>query len=725
MDKLTINSGSGYKLTINNVEQDKIELGVDSILPPVVCGDVTSEQLAAALAAIELTPGPQGPAGPQGEQGDPADPAALDDLQTQIDAIYKPGEGGLNQIIPSVSNGTYENGVLTYTGGELLPGVPAAGVIIDGLARLEFAGNTQAVHATCSNAATGFDELFLITPDTRPCLSASIESTGADYVIVTIGWSTVGDSGNNTVTLGNGPFAVEFLVDRVVLTVGEMEYISPVCPVPLVTPYTKVLALSSAEVSFFTSSSGASGLLPDETAARIAGDAALAQTVADVQTLAQVNQLNITGKADQIDLDTLQTTVTGQGLTLAQKADQTALDTLGTVVSGKATPADITAAIAALVDGAPAALDTLAELAAALSGEQAQIADLLSALALRVRVDAIQSLTLAQQLQARQNINAEAVGVAAGLVAAITPAGIGAATAVQGAKADTALQSADVAPVALSGQYSALTGLPTIPGLSSSTPAAPTTSGTAGTANTAARGDHAHPLPTPSQITAAVLTGLATGSATAIAAADSILQALEKLQAQASANATNISTNSGLLAPAERKIGASWYVSGSWYDVEYPRFVSAYAGATTLGLVNYFPRQILEDATFSSLAFYCSTGAAGAVAYAGIYSDSGGQPESLLASFSAGCSTTGTKSGSISLSLTAGQIVWDAFLMVGAAAQVNRYLTTRALQMQTQGVVANTHTSRFKTGQTDLAATATGTSTTQAVSAPRLMLQCA
>lgn len=443
---------------------------------------------------------------------------------------------------------------------------------------------------------------------------------------------------------------------------------------------------------------------------------ALAGTVSDVQTLAQVNQLNIATKADQTDLDTLQTTVTGQGITLAQKANQTALDALGTVVSGKATPADISSAIAALVDGAPDALNTLAELATALAGEQAQIADLLTALALRVRVDAIQSLTLAQQLQARQNINAEQAGTAAGLVAAITPASIGAATAVQGAKADTALQSGDVAPVALSGQYSALTGLPTIPGLSSSTPAAPTTTGTAGTEATAARGDHAHPLPTSAQITSALLTGLATGSNAAIAAADTLLAALAKLQAQASANAE-------LLAPVPRKIGPSWYLSGCWYDAEYPRFVSAYAGSTTLGVVNYFPRQILENATFTSLAFYCTTGGPLAVAYAGIYSDNNGEPGTLLASFSADCSTTGTKSGSISLSLTAGQIVWDAFLMVGVVAQVYRYLTTRALAEQAQGVVANTHTSRFKTGQTDLAATATGTSTTQAVSVPRIMLQ--
>ena len=483
-------------------------------------------------------------------------------------------------------------------------------------------------------------------------------------------------------------------------------------------------ALQAQIEAIYTPSAG-TGLLPDETAARIAGDAALAQTVADVQTLAEVNQLNILEKADQADLDALQTTVTGQGLTLAQKADQTALDALGTVVSGKATPEDITAAIAALVDGAPDALNTLAELATALAGEQAQIADLLSAIALRVRFDEVQSLTMEQQLQARQNINAEAAGAAAELVNAITPASIGAATAVQGAKADTALQSADVAPVALSGQYSALTGLPTIPDLSSSTPAAPTTSGTAGTATTAARGDHAHPLPTSAQITAAVLTGLATGSATAIAAADSILQALEKLQAQATANAANISTNSALLVPVDRKLGPSWYVSGGWYDVEYPRYAPVSAGTVTLGVVTFVPRQILETATFTALAFYCSTGAAGAIAYAGVYSDNNGQPGNLLASISADCSTSGTKTGAVSLTLTAGQVVWDAFLMTGGAAQCWRQIVTRSLPQQTLGAGANNITYRVISGQSALPATPTATGSGQATQIVRLLLQCA
>jgi len=224
-------------------------------------------------------------------------------------------------------------------------------------------------------------------------------------------------------------------------------------------------------------------------------------------------------------------------------------------------------------------------------------------------------------------------------------------------------------------------------------------------------------------VTSALLTGLASGSATAIAAADTLLAALEKLQAQATANAANISTNSSLLAPVDRKLGPSWYVSGGWYDVEYPRYVGVTLGTVTQGVTGFIPRLILETATFTSLALYCSTGAAGAVAYAGIYSDNNGLPGNLLASFSADCSTAGTKSGAMSLTLSAGQIVWDAFLLTGGAAQFFRYVVTRALPDQTGGPSVDSMVLRIKMGQTDLAATATGTSASPAASVPRLMLQ--
>ena len=164
-------------------------------------------------------------------------------------------------------------------------------------------------------------------------------------------------------------------------------------------------------------------------------------------------------------------------------------------------------------------------------------------------------------------------------------------------------------------------------------------------------------------------------------------------------------------------------MSGNWYDVEYPRFATIYAGAVTLGILYLVPRQILENATFTSLAFYCSTGAAGAVAYAGIYSDNAGLPGSLLASFSADCSTTGTKSRSISLSLSAGQIVWDAFLLTGAAAQVSRHTVTRALAEQTLGPGLHSATYRYASSQTGLSATAPGAAVAQATQLPRLMLQ--
>ncbi len=226
-------------------------------------------------------------------------------------------------------------------------------------------------------------------------------------------------------------------------------------------------------------------------------------------------------------------------------------------------------------------------------------------------------------------------------------------------------------------------------------------------------------------ITSALLTGLASGSAVAIAAADTLLQALAKLQAQASQNSAGVASNAALLAPVPRKLGPSWYVSGGWYDTEYPRFAPVSASAVTLGQAFFFPRQILETAVFTSLAFYCSTGAAGAMAYAGVYSDNNGQPDSLLASFSADCSTAGVKSGSISLSLAAGQIVWDAFLMTGGAAQVWRHSVTRALAAQTQGVTSNNATCRYTSGQIGLSATAPATVVQQSTLLPRLMLQLA
>lgn len=69
------------------------------------------------------------------------------------------------------------------------------------------------------------------------------------------------------------------------------------------------------------------------------------------------------------------------------------------------TPAGLKAAVDALVSGAPGALDTLSELAAALGGDAAFSTTVASALANRVRADiASQGLTATQQGNARTNV---------------------------------------------------------------------------------------------------------------------------------------------------------------------------------------------------------------------------------------------------------------------------------------------------------------------------------
>lgn len=64
----------------------------------------------------------------------------------------------------------------------------------------------------------------------------------------------------------------------------------------------------------------------------------------------------------------------------------------------------ITAAVNAAIDGAPGALDTLNELAAALGDDASFSTTVTTALGNRLRYDAAQSLTTPQQLQACQNI---------------------------------------------------------------------------------------------------------------------------------------------------------------------------------------------------------------------------------------------------------------------------------------------------------------------------------
>jgi hypothetical protein len=185
----------------------------------------------------------------------------------------------------------------------------------------------------------------------------------------------------------------------------------------------------------------------------------LNQDISIVKNLAEVNQLNLTKKADLLDLEQTQIQVELNRLALLSKADLTALAMLTTLINTKADQVYVQEQIANLLSGDQSIINAIQEISLALKENE----DLLEALdytvANRVRFDiANQALTALQKFNARTNINAEESGTAAMLIAQITAQTLGAATAAQGAKADTALQSADVAPVALSGLFSSLTG---------------------------------------------------------------------------------------------------------------------------------------------------------------------------------------------------------------------------------------------------------------------------
>lgn len=185
----------------------------------------------------------------------------------------------------------------------------------------------------------------------------------------------------------------------------------------------------------------------------------LQNQITGVQTLAQTNEMKIGTKADQVDLETAEQQIELNRLAILTKADITALAMLAQLVDTKADQSYVNQQISNLVGSAPEALNTIYELATAIQDNAGVINTLNQSVANRVRFDvATQALTEIQKQNARTNIGAETLGTAATLVAAITAASIGAATAAQGTKADTALQSADVAPVALSGLFNSLVG---------------------------------------------------------------------------------------------------------------------------------------------------------------------------------------------------------------------------------------------------------------------------
>lgn len=183
----------------------------------------------------------------------------------------------------------------------------------------------------------------------------------------------------------------------------------------------------------------------------------LSQEIQQVKTLAETNQLNLTQKVEIDDFEITQEQVELNRLAILSKADIQALAQLALLVDTKADQSYVKEQIAKLVGSAPEALNTIYELAEALQASGNLLESLNEGVAIRVRFDiATQALSEIQKQNARTNIGAEKLGTAQELVSKITAQSLGAATSAQGAKADTALQSADVAPVALSGSFNSL-----------------------------------------------------------------------------------------------------------------------------------------------------------------------------------------------------------------------------------------------------------------------------
>lgn len=185
----------------------------------------------------------------------------------------------------------------------------------------------------------------------------------------------------------------------------------------------------------------------------------LENEISTVKTLAETNQLNLSKKADLHDFEINKDQVELNRIALLNKVDLTALAMLTTLINTKADQQYVQEQIANILNSDQAMISAIHEISTALAESEGLLEALDYTVANRVRFDiATQALTALQKSNARINIGAEEVGTAALLIAQITVQSIGAATTAQGLKANTALQSGDVAPVALSGLFSSLTG---------------------------------------------------------------------------------------------------------------------------------------------------------------------------------------------------------------------------------------------------------------------------
>ncbi|WP_197433811.1 tail fiber domain-containing protein [Agrobacterium vitis] len=151
----------------------------------------------------------------------------------------------------------------------------------------------------------------------------------------------------------------------------------------------------------------------DASAFATAGQGALAVTAIQPDDLVTMAQDGLMVAADKVKLDGVATGATANATdaALRDRSSHTGEQAMATItgliaaLAAKATPADISAAIAALVNSSPAALDTLNELATALGNDPNFATTMSTALGNRLRVDtAAQGLTDTQKANGRTNM---------------------------------------------------------------------------------------------------------------------------------------------------------------------------------------------------------------------------------------------------------------------------------------------------------------------------------
>ena len=117
--------------------------------------------------------------------------------------------------------------------------------------------------------------------------------------------------------------------------------------------------------------------------------------IGDLASLATTAKSNVVAAINE-----LEGSIAGAGATINDTTTSTS-----SVWSSQKTSDQITGAVSGLLNGAPAALDTLKELADAIGDDASYAASTTTALGNRLRVDAAQGLTSTQQTQGRSNLD--------------------------------------------------------------------------------------------------------------------------------------------------------------------------------------------------------------------------------------------------------------------------------------------------------------------------------